>query len=97
MPIAIRDSKTNPPDFADIELADVIDAPALQEMMDDYYALTSIGIGIINLKGTVLVGTGWQDICVKFHRANPESCAFCLESDMSLSSDVPPGTFREYR
>ncbi len=97
MPIEIQDIKTSPPDFAAIELSDIIDVPALQEMMDDYYALSGIGVGIIDLKGTVLVGTGWQDICVKFHRANAESCSFCHESDISLSSGVSPGTFKEYR
>lgn len=89
--------KSGPPDFADVELADIIDVTAVQEMMDDYYALTGIGVGIIDLNGTVLVGTGWQSICVNFHRAVPESCAFCRESDISLSSGVPPGTFKEYR
>lgn len=86
-----------PADYVTIELADVIDAPALQEMMNDYYALTGIGVGIIDLKGTVLVGTGWQDICTRFHRATPESRAYCHESDIYLSSGIPPGTFREYR
>jgi len=89
--------ETSQPDFADIELTDVIDAPALQEMMDDYYALTGVGVGIIDLKGKVLVSTGWQDICSHFHRAVPESCTFCHESDILLSSGVPPGTYKEYR
>ncbi|MGB9081518.1 MAG: PocR ligand-binding domain-containing protein, partial [Desulfuromonadaceae bacterium] len=93
----IYGEKPSSPDLANIELADIIDVTALQEMMDDYYALTGIGVGIIDLNGTVLVGTGWQDICVKFHRAVSESCAFCHESDISLSSGVPPGTFKEYR
>jgi PAS domain S-box-containing protein len=83
--------------LSNIELSDVIDAPALQEMMDDYFALTGIGVGIVDLNGNVLVGTGWQDICVKFHRAQPESCQFCHESDFSLSSGVTPGTFKAYR
>ncbi len=85
------------PEFANLELSDVIDVTALQEMMDDYYAITGIGVGILDLKGKVLVGIGWQDICVKFHRRVPESCIFCLESDISLSTGVPPGTFMEYR
>lgn len=85
MPLEINQkSKPDSPDFLNIKLADLIDVPALQEMMDDYYTLTGIGVGIIDLNGTVLVGTGWQDICVKFHRAVPESCAFCRESDISL-------------
>ena len=93
----VENDNSNPPDFADVELADIIDVIALQEMMDDFYALTGIGVGIIDLNGTVLVGTGWQDICVKFHRSVPESCKFCHESDIYLSSGVPPGTFKEYR
>ena len=93
----VDQDKSGSPDFADVELADVLDAAALQEMMDDYYALTGIGVGIIDLQGKVLVGTGWQDICVKFHRAVPGSNAFCHKSDISLSSGVPPGTFKEYR
>lgn len=97
MPYEVEKDSSGPPDFAEVELSDVIDVPALQEMMDDYYALTGIGVGIVDLKGTVLVGTGWQDICVMFHRVVPESCAYCHQSDISLSSDVPPGTFREYR
>ena len=93
----VENDNSSHPDFASVELADIIDVLALQEMMDDYYALTGIGVGIIDLNGTVLVGTGWQDICVNYHRAVPESCAFCQESDTSLSSGVPPGTFKEYR
>jgi len=86
-----------PQEFESIELCDIIDVAALQEMMTEYYAATGIGIGIIDLKGRVLVSTGWQDICVKFHRAQPESCKFCQESDTTLSRGVRPGTFKEYR
>jgi PAS domain S-box-containing protein len=93
----VENDNSSHPNFANVELADIIDVLALQEMMDDYYALTGIGVGIIDLNGTVLVGTGWQDICVNYHRAVPESCAFCQESDITLSSGVPPGTFKEYR
>jgi signal transduction histidine kinase len=87
----------HPQDLSQVELSDVIDAEALQEMMDDYHLLTGMGIGIIDLNGTVLVGTGWQEICVKFHRAVPQSCRFCHESDTSLACGVTPGTFKEYR
>lgn len=92
-----QEDKSGQPDLSNIELSDVIDAVALQGMMDDYYDLTGIGIGILDLKGKVLVGTGWQDICVKFHRAVTESCKFCHDSDIFLSINVPPGTFKAYR
>jgi len=78
------------------EMADIFDIPALQGIMDEFYKLTNIGIGIIDLKGNVLVGTGWQDICTKFHRVHPETAKHCLESDTILTEGVEPGTCRTY-
>jgi len=94
---SVRNAVAVPLDFDSVELSDVIDVAALQDLLNDYYAVTGIGIGIVDLKGKVLVGIGWQDICVKFHRAHPESCKFCRESDITLSQGVKLGTFKEYR
>ncbi len=80
-----------------LELADIIDAQALQLLMDDFYRLTHIGIAIIDLQGKILVATGWQDICTQFHRVHPQTKKYCLESDLTLSLDVVPGTFKLYR
>ncbi|HOI17081.1 MAG TPA: PocR ligand-binding domain-containing protein, partial [Geobacteraceae bacterium] len=84
-------------DIGTLDLADIIDADAIQALMDDFFAITNIGIGIIDLYGKVLVGTGWQDICTRFHRAHPQTCQHCLESDTLLSAGVEPGAFRLYR
>jgi PAS domain S-box-containing protein len=84
-------------DIESLELSDIIDSEKIQNMMDEFYKLTNIGIGIIDLHGKVLVGTGWQDICTKFHRVNPESCRYCTESDLQLSTNVPVGTFKLYK
>ena len=84
-------------DIDALELSDIIDVEKVQKLMDEFYQLAKIGIGIIDIHGRVLVGTGWQDICTKFHRINPESCKMCTESDRELSSNVPTGTFKMYR
>jgi len=84
-------------DISMLELSDIIDCEKIQKLMDELYQVTHIGIGIIDLNGKVLVGTGWQDICMKFHRTNPESCRLCIESDLELSRNVLPGTFKQYR
>ncbi|GAK50070.1 PAS/PAC sensor hybrid histidine kinase [Candidatus Moduliflexus flocculans] len=84
-------------DISTLELSDIIDSEKIQKLMDEFYRLTNIGIGIIDLHGNVLVGTGWQDICAKFHRMHPESRQLCLESDLELSRNVPTGTFKQYR
>ncbi len=83
--------------FGSIELKDIMDTGVIQSMMDDFYHLTKIGVAIVDLKGTVLVATGWQDICTQFHRRHPETLKNCIESDVQLSAGIEPGEFKAYR
>lgn len=78
-------------------LGSIIDVPAVQALMDDFHALTGLPIGVIDLEGRVLVGTGWQDLCTRFHRANPETLANCVESDLALTRGLVPGAIRQYK
>lgn len=84
-------------DFGTLKLADVVDCDEVQSLMNDFHAVTDIPIGIIDLDGNILVGTGWQDVCTKFHRAHPETEKLCRESDLELTSGVEPGTFKAYK
>lgn len=84
-------------DIGKLDLTDIIDVQAIQLLMDHFYKLTNIGIAVIDLEGKVLVATGWQDICTRYHRIHPETCQFCIESDLELTRDVTPGTFKIYR
>jgi PAS domain S-box-containing protein len=80
-----------------LELEDIIDHKALQSLMDKFFSLTHIGVGIIDMEGNVLVSTGWQDICAKFHRMHPDTHKNCIESDLELSLNVDPGTYKSYK
>ena len=73
-------------DIGNLELGDIIDAPAIQSLMEKFYELTHIPLAVIDLKGKVLVGVGWQEICTKFHRVHPETCGYCIESDTLLTA-----------
>ena len=84
-------------DISKLELSDIIDVPAIQSLMDDFYGLAHIPLAIIDLKGTVLVGKGWQEICTQFHRVHPETCAHCIESDLQLSVGIPAGGSKLYK
>jgi PAS domain S-box-containing protein len=84
-------------DIGTLALAEIIDTGAIQSLMNDFYALTQIGIAIIDLRGNVLVATGWQDICTKFHRVHSGTCKNCIESDTVLSAKTDSGTFRKYK
>jgi len=79
------------------ELTNLIDIQALQSMMDDLYAVSKIGFALIDLRGNVLAANGWQDICIKFHRVNPQSLWNCLESDLILTQGVSKGELRTYK
>jgi len=84
-------------DIGDLDLADIIDTGSVQTLMDDFYKLAHMPMSIIDLKGRMLVGVGWQKICTEFHRAHPETCRNCTESDLQLSAGVPPGEFKLYK
>jgi signal transduction histidine kinase len=84
-------------ELSEHDLTNIIDVPNLQATMNYLYTVTRMGFALIDLKGNVLVGTGWQDICSKFHRINPLTCKNCVESDLELSSGVERGKIRLYK
>jgi PAS domain S-box-containing protein len=84
-------------DVGNLELADIIDVPTMRSLMEDFHGLARLPVAIIDLKGKVLVGVGWQDICTKFHRVHPETCKHCIESDTQLSAGVQSGEANLYR
>ncbi len=83
-------------DIGKLKLADIVDIPAIQEIMNGFHQLTHIGVGMVDNAGNVLVAIGWQDICTKFHRLHPETKRNCVESDLRLSAGIAPGEFRAY-
>lgn len=83
-------------DLGVLELSDLIDADEISSLMEDFYAVTGMVSAIVDLKGNVLFGVGWQDICTQFHRAHPETAKHCCESDMILSQNCS-GKYNAYR
>jgi PAS domain S-box-containing protein len=84
-------------DVGELELDDILDSIEVQALMYEFYELTHIGIGLVDMKGKVLVGCGWQDVCTKFHRINMESCKNCIDSDLYLSNGVKSGEYKIYK
>jgi signal transduction histidine kinase len=84
-------------DAGNLGLADLIDVPTVQLLANDFYQLSQIPLFIEDLNGNPLVSAGGQDICKHFHRAHPDTCKNCAESDLVLSEGVAPGTFKIYK
>ena len=86
----------------DYKFSDLVDIAAIQEMMECLWNASKIPVGIIDTDGRVLVATGWQDICTKFHRRNSETELLCRESDSYLQEllvaecELPPCGYFEY-
>ncbi|HET8688037.1 MAG TPA: PocR ligand-binding domain-containing protein, partial [Methanosarcina sp.] len=91
----LRESETH--EKANLELARIIDAKTVQSLMSDFYTLAHIPIALLDLKGNILVSVGWQEICTKFHRVNPEACKHCVESDINLTTGVALGGYKLYK
>jgi hypothetical protein len=80
--------------MSDYLFSDLLDLPILQKMADTHYLAAGMPIDIIDaIDGTILVGAGWQDICVKYHRANPVSLKRCRESDDYIKDRLVEGEF----
>jgi PAS domain S-box-containing protein len=84
-------------DLGNLALRDIIDLVALQRLVDSFYRINGIPVGIMGLDDDSLVLTGWQDVCTKFHRAAPETCQLCRESNREISQGIAAGEFRVYK
>ncbi len=85
------------PEIGALEFQDVVDIEAIRSIMADFSELSGIVVGFGDSRANILVGTGWQEICTRFHRVHPETCANCNESDAKFLEGVTPGEYRLYK
>ncbi len=79
-------------------LADLIELTNLQKLTNAHFRAAGMPIGIIDaIDGSLLVGAGWQDICLRFHRAHPASMQRCRESDDYIKGHLIEGEACSYK
>lgn len=81
----------------DLHLKDIVDADRLQRLVDDFTALTGLGMALNDIDGNPVVHSRWHDICANFHRVNAKTEAFCRKSNAELSAAAVPGSFSARR
>jgi len=69
-------------------LTDLIDIGQLQRLCNGLSESGAGGLGVLEPDGTVLVSSGWQDICALFHRSNEVTRQACHESDLRVNQHV---------
>src|SRR5512138_1120718 len=73
------------------ELASLIDLDRVQRLCESLSRSFGFALAVLDLRGTVLIATGWQDICTRFHRENAETLQGCLESDLLINRRLVEG------
>lgn len=76
--------------------AELVDVSSMQRLMDALYEAAGIPSAIIDTESNVLTQTGWQDICMNFHRVHPETLENCKESDRYISNHRHNGSYFGY-
>jgi signal transduction histidine kinase len=69
----------------------------VQALADANFKANGMPIGIVDANdGAILVGVGWQDVCVRFHRANPDTLERCRQSDAYITGHLSEAEPCEY-
>jgi diguanylate cyclase (GGDEF)-like protein/PAS domain S-box-containing protein len=71
--------------------SELVDVASLQALMDSFSEVIGIANAIIDVDGVVITSSGWQDVCVMYHRLNPVTCSRCVQSDTSLVESMLNG------
>lgn len=79
------------------QFAELVDISKLQRLMDNLYEVVGIPSGILDKDLHVLTASGWQDICVKFHRIHSETLENCKESDNYITESLQVGPYIGYQ
>jgi ligand-binding sensor protein/anti-sigma regulatory factor (Ser/Thr protein kinase) len=74
-----------------LELVNLIDLERVQRMCESLSAAFDIALAVLDPEGTILIASGWQDVCTKFHRVHEETLAGCLESDLRINRRLVEG------
>jgi PAS domain S-box-containing protein len=77
----------------------LVDLEKIRQLLEAHFRITGMLSAILDADENILVAVGWQDICSRFHRANPASSARCSESDAYIKAHLGDfsGEYLDYR
>src|SRR5512136_1455441 len=77
----------------------LVDLEKIRQLLEAHFKITGMLSAILDNEENILVAVGWQDICSRFHRTNPQTGARCRESDAYIKSHLGDfnGEYLEYK
>lgn len=74
-----------------INIIDLIDFERINTLLEGFNKSTGFVTAILDLEGNILSKSGWRNVCVDFHRVNPQTAQKCHVSDTVLASKMNSG------
>lgn len=72
-------------------LKELVDIQQLQAILDDLYNISGLPSTIFDINGEKLTDSGWEELCTKFYRSNPEANLVCQSNKRGLIGKVIKG------
>jgi len=67
----------------------LLDLKRLSNLLEQFSKASKYSVSVVaEPPGKLLFKTGWQNICTKFHRVNPDSVKECLQSERELADQL---------
>ena len=79
------------------KFSSLVNTDILQSLAEKLYSISKIPIGIVDTDGIFHVKAGWQQVCLNFHRVNPETLKRCQISDNYINQHLYDGRYIEYK
>jgi signal transduction histidine kinase len=84
--------------MTDYRISELLDMSVIQILAETHYRAAGMPLSIVDADdASVLVSVGWQEICIRFHRANQVSSKRCEGSDIISDMKFVEGQFYKYR
>lgn len=74
-----------------MKFSELVNVDELRRLCESYTAITGAVTALLELDGNILLATGWQEICTRFHRGNDVTACRCRESDTILAGELRKG------
>ena len=68
--------------------SELVDIQSVRRMLSCFHKATRVSSAVYEVDGTKLATSGWESVCINFHRKDPRTRRRCMESDTILVNSM---------